>query len=620
MQRRQNVFTKFAGAIVLLTVFIAAWTGVSRAQQLRSNRIPGPVDDRVRTVIRGNVQPLARIEFDQGRVDPRRLLHRITIDFKPTAAQQADLNALLQAQQDPASPDYHKWLTPEEFADRFGMNAADLETVSSWLGGQGFRIDEVGRARSWIAFSGTAGQAESAFNTELHEYLVDGVRHFAPAVEPSVPAALGNVVSGFSGLHDFRMQPRLRARRARFTSNLTGSHFLAPDDVATIYDIHSLYSSGIDGTGQTIAVMGQTDILMSDIATFRLNAGLPANSPTVILVPGSGDPGISENDLPEADLDLEWSGAIAPKASLIYVNSGNGAFDSLQYAIDKQLAPVVSISYGDCEPNFSTSEIDLLVSLGQQANAQGMTILAPSGDAGATDCDGDFSNRQLAQLGLNVDLPGSLPYSTSVGGTTLFDVAGNYWSASNNGNNGSAVSYIPEVPWNDTLVFAVQGLAGGGGGKSVSFSKPSWQAAAGVPNDGARDVPDISLSASDYDGYLICSGGSCVNGFRASDSTLFVVSGTSATTQEFAGIVALLNQRMGTPQGNVNTGMYKLAQTAPTAFHDITTGGNWMPCKAGSLNCPGGGLIGYSAGRGYDLVTGIGSIDAFKLVTEWPMP
>jgi subtilase family serine protease len=537
-----------------------------------------------------------------------------------TREQQASLNALLQEQQDPSSPNYHRWLSPEEFGERFGLIEADRDTLVSWLQSQGLTVDEGARGRSWITFSGTAGQVNAALHTEVHEYRVGGVRHYAPAKEPSVPSAFRDVVAGFGSLHDFRVAPRVKSKIAHFTSSLTGNHFLVPDDVATIYDIRTLYSNGIDGTGQRLAVMGQTDISLSDIAAFRSNSGLSPNPPTVILVPGSGDPGISQGDLPEADLDLEWSGAVAPKANIIYVNSGNGVFDSLQYTVDQNLAPVVSISYGDCEQNFSMSDISFLTSVGQQANAQGMTIVAPAGDSGAADCDSDFPNRSLAQLGLTVDSPASLPYATAVGGTTLFDVGGKFWSPTNNGNNGSALSYIPEVPWNDTLVFGENGLFAGGGGRSVLFTKPSWQAGPGVVKDGTRDIPDVSMAASDYTPYLICTMGSCVNGFRAVDSSLFAVSGTSVTTPMFAGVVALLNQRMTKAQGNVNTGLYMLAGTEPDAFHDITSGGNWMPCRRGTPDCPGAGILGYSAGRGYDLVAGIGSIDAFKVVTKWPLP
>ena len=619
MPRKSVFFMKIVSGIAVV-LLLPAVARVSLPQGTVINRIRGPIREASLSVVRGNLHPLARPELDEGRLNSLTPLHRVTMRFKRTEVQEADLSALLQEQQDPSSPNYHVWLTPEEFGDRFGLSVADSNTVVTWLQSQGFAVDEVSRSRSWVTFSGTAGQVNAALHTELHEYQVNGVHHYAPAREPAIPAALENVVSGFGGLHDFRMKPRVKARRANFTSNLTGNHFLAPDDIATIYDSRALYNNGLDGTGQRIAVMGQTDILLSDIAAFRSASGLSPNLPTVIHVPGSGDPGTSSNDLPEADLDLEWSGAVAPNATIIFVNSGNGAFDSLQYAIDQNLAPAVGISYGDCEPNFATSDLNFLAALGQQANAQGITISAASGDAGATDCDGDFPDRQVAQLGLNVDIPAGLPYATGVGGTTLFDVNGNYWSATNNGNSGSAISYIPEVPWNDTLVFAALGLFGGGGGKSAHFSKPSWQIGPGVLNDGARDVPDIALSASNYDGYVICSGGSCVNGFRDTDSSLFVVSGTSVTAQIFSGFVGVLNQRMSSAQGNVNPGLYKLAETTSGAFHDVTIGGNWMPCQAETANCPHGGLLGYSAGKGYDLVTGIGSIDAFKMINGWPLP
>jgi subtilase family serine protease len=620
MRPKRLAFMKFVGAVTVSTVLLASVGGVLLTQGIQTSRIRGQVDARSLSLVRGHLHPLARPEFDQGPVDTAMPMSRVTMVFKRTDAQQADLNALLQQQQDPRSANYHVWLTPEEFGDRFGLDPVDVDKIVIWLQSQGFKVDEPPVSRSWVTFSGTAGQVNSALHTDIHAFLVDGVRHYAPAQEPAIPTAIASVVSGFRALHDFRMKPRVRAMRADFTSSLTGSHFLVPDDVATIYDFKTLYNSGLNGTGQTIAVMGQTDILLSDISTFRQNANLPPNQPTVILVPGSGDPGISSDDLPEADLDLEWSGAMAPNANIIYVNSGNGAFDSLQYAIGRNLAPVVSISYGDCEPNFAVSDINFLGTLGQQANAQGMTIVAPAGDAGATDCDGDFPNRLVAQLGLSVDIPASLPYATAVGATTLFDVNGKYWSPTNNGNNGSALSYIPEVPWDDTLVFAVGGLVGTGGGRSSQFSKPTWQVGPGVPNDGTRDIPDVSMSGSSYDPYLICSGGSCVNGFRAADSSLFAVSGTSVPTPIFAAVVALINQRMTTPQGNVNPGLYKLAETTPSAFHDITTGGNWMPCQAGTPNCPHGGLIGYSAARGYDMVSGIGSIDASRIVTGWSLP
>jgi subtilase family serine protease len=259
--------------------------------------------------------------------------------FKRTDAQQRNLAALLEEQQNPASPNYHRWLSPEEFADRFGLSSADLDKIATWLQNQGFIIDDTARSRSWITFSGTVQQVHSAFNTEMHEYLVDATRHYAAVTEPSVPTAMGDVVLGFGSLNDFHLKPRVKSRKVNFTSNISGNHFLTPDDLATIYNVRPLYSAGLDGTGQKIAVMGQTSIIVSDILTFRSASGLPVTPPTMVLVPGSTDPGINPDDLGEADLDLEWAGALAPNAEIVYVNSGNGVFDSLQYSIGQNLAP-----------------------------------------------------------------------------------------------------------------------------------------------------------------------------------------------------------------------------------------------------------------------------------------
>ena len=264
--------------------------------------------------------------------------------------------------------------------------------------------------------------------------------------------------------------------------------------------MNGLYASGLDGSGQKIAIMGQTDINLNDIRAFRSASGLEPNDPEVVLVPGSSDPGTNKDDLGEANLDLEWAGAVARNAHLIYVNSNDGPFDSLQYTIDQNLAPVISISYGACEKSFAPQDISMLMALGQQATAQGITIVAASGDSGAADCD---FNVRTATRGLAVDIPASLPYVTGMGGSQFQDGA-NSWNPTNNALNGSALSYISETTWNDSGNSNV--LSAGGGGSSIYFTKPDWQVAPGVPDDQMRDVPDISLTASaQHVGYLICS-------------------------------------------------------------------------------------------------------------------
>ncbi len=565
----------------------------------QSSRIAQAVDNSRRTVLPGHLHPKAPASSDQGRVEPSLPLSYITLTLAPSASQQADLEKLLVDQQTKGSPSYRQWLSPEEYAQRFGVSDDDISKITQWLEGQGLKVLSVARAKNWIAASGTAAQVEAAFQTEIHSYLVDGETHYSNATEPSVPAAFGSVIKSIRGLNDFRMKARAKPK---YTSK--GQHSLAPDDLATIYDIGPLYSSQINGSGQKIAVAGQTAINMSDITSFRSTFNLPANNPQTLLVPGSKNPGIQSNsgDLAEADLDLEWSGAVARNATIIFVYSED-ALTSVQYAIDQKLAPIVSVSYGSCELETPTSDSAAYQQWAQQANAQGITWLAPSGDSGGADCD-DAQNP-----GLSVDLPGSVPGVTSLGGTEFMEGSGTFWNSTNNANGASVQSYIPEMVWNDSVNDGTPSASGGGA--SILFPKPSWQTVSGVPGDNARHVPDLSLSASaDHDGYEIYTGGS-----------LQVYGGTSVSTPSFAGLVALLNQQLGSGGlGNINPTLYSLAPSgwASGMFHDITVGNNivTVTCPRRQPNC-GATAVGYSAGPGYDQTTGLGSVDAYKLVTGW---
>jgi uncharacterized protein (TIGR03437 family) len=537
----------------------------------------------------------------------------VTMVLKPSASQQAALESLLAQQQDPASPNYHIWLTPEQFADRFGVSQPDVDKMVAWLGQYGLTLKSVARARNGISFGGTAGQVESAFGVEIHRYQVNGESHFANAADPTIPVALQGMVLAIRGLHDFSPKPRLR-RSAQPRYTVDGSHYLGPGDIATIYNIAPLYNAGITGTGQKMAIAGQTDINMSDIEQFRSFFGLPANDPTVLLVPGSPDPGISQDDLPEADLDLELSGAVARNASILFVNSSpnfgvGGAFESLYYAVEQNLAPVISISYGDCELQTPLSDAQALQSWAQQGNAQGQTIFAASGDAGAADCfiPSDRSTTD-GNTSISVDTPGSVPEVTSVGGTEFNEGSGNYWNSNNGSGQASALSYIPEMAWNDS---AVEGQpAATGGGVSIYFSKPAWQTGTGVPGGSFRYVPDVSLAASpDHDGYQIYTGGS----FQ-------VYGGTSVGGPQFAGIAVLLGQYLAangfqasSALGNVNPSFYAL-EPVSGVFHDITVGNNYVtPCARACSLTP----IGYDTTVGYDEVTGVGTPDVYNLVTAW---
>ena len=576
------------------------------------NRITGKIDNSRRVALKGHLHPKAQSGDDQGPVASAMPLPYVSLVLKRSASQEAELAQLLADQQNPSSPNYHRWLTPEEYADRFGASQDDINKITSWLRDQGLTAVSIARARNSIAFSGDAAQVESAFGVKIHHYRVNGARHFANATEPTIPAGFEAVVGSIHGLNDFRLKSskRIVSMQPNYTSS-RGSHYLAPDDVAMIYNIKSLYQAGVDGSGQKLVIVGQTQIRLADLRAFRSNFNLPANDPEIVLVPDTKDPGIVSDDLDEAHLDVELSGAVARNANIVYVYS-NDVMDAARYAIDQNLAPVMSISYGACEAQTPRADAMTFQSWAKQANAQGMTWFAASGDAGGTDCDGSGSR---ARGGLSVDLPASVPEVTGIGGTRFSEGSGSYWNRISDANGASVLSYIQETAWNDSTA---NNPASSGGGASVFFPKPSWQTGTGVPDNGARNVPDVSFAASsNHDGFLIYTG-----------DGLSIVGGTSVGAPAFAGIAVLLNHYLVSSGlqatagvGNINPRLYSLAQATPDAFHDITDGDNivTVTCTGRSRNCAEGSF-GYSAGAGYDQVTGLGTVDAYKLVTSWAAP
>ncbi len=597
MGRRDTASSSIAAVTCLLAAAIGWAAGPP-------SRIPGRVEGVRTFVLSGNTHPLIESAADQGEVEGTFPLPRITIHFQMTPAQRADLDRLLEALQDRSGPQYHKWLTPEQYAERFGVSGSDLEALTAWLERMGFTDVEPARSRTFVSMSGTAAAVRYAFGAAIHRYRVAGTVRYANAGAPALPRELEGVIGGIRGLNDFRPRPHARLR-PRLTSSVTGNHFMAPGDFATIYNVWALYSGGLDGTGQRIAVVGQSAIQLSDIAAFQTASGLPVKNPQIVVTGPA--PGSNAGDAEETDLDIEWAGAVARGATIVLVEAQD-AFTAATYAIDNNVAPVLSITYGACEVALAPSDINSLNSLFQLANAQGITVVAASGDSGASDCDTTSPTHGLA-----VDFPASSPYVTGVGGTEFQEGAGAYWSSTNGANGGSALSYIPEAAWNDSGAGV---LSATGGGASGVFTKPPWQQGTGVPGDGFRDVPDIALNASpNHDGYVICSGGSCTNGFRGASGSFDVMGGTSCGAPTFAGIVALINQETGSSQGNVNPTLYSLASISTDAFHDVTMGNNQAPCAAGSPGC--NGTQGYTAGPGYDQTTGLGSVNAQNLVTEW---
>ena len=636
---------KFSAHAVWLVTSLLLLGLYAQSQSHATDRILRAIDSSDLVRVPGTEHPVAHAGLDRGRVAGTRLLSGVSLEFRLSPSQQSDLDRLLQEQQDPSSTNYHKWVTTDEYAHRFGMTQNDLAKVTAWLQSQGLRVDEVSPNRTSIAFSGTVSQIEHALQTELHNYSIHGVSHFANATPVALPSAFAAQIGGVRNLNDFHPKPRLKPA-PHFTSSLSGNHFLMPGDFATIYNLGTLYSQGLDGSGQAIAVIGQTLINVADVRAFRSASGLSQNDPTLLLVPGTGTGSTCSGDVSEADLDVEWSGGVAKGASIVYAYSGVGTggtcsnrnkdvFDAMHYVINNKIngayVPVISISYGLCEASVGPTQAGIFRQWFQQANSQGQTIVSAAGDDGAADCDFGVKS---ATHGLAVDFPASTPEVTGMGGTTFTGdgqvtvangcaPADPYWAQSCSPTSlASALSYIPETAWNDPVS---TGFSATGGGASAIFTRAQapWQTQVpGVPADGKRDVPDVSLNASpSHDPYLFCTQGSCVTGFRDSGNNLSAVGGTSAGAPSFAGIVAIINQAtQSVGQGNVNPTLYGLAVSTAgqSAFHDTQSGNNKVPCTSGSTGCPSGGSIGFTAGANYDQATGLGTINAFNLVTSWP--
>jgi subtilase family serine protease len=638
----RSPFRLFPGAVsaVLLSATLAS-------AQHPANRIAQEIDSGIATQLPGSLNPRIAAARDIGRLNASAPIEGITLWFQPTPEQKAELDALVEAQQTPGSPLYHAWLTPAQYASRFGLSDADLARVQNWLESQGFNIDRVANSRTSITFSGTAAQVESAFQTQLHHYQVGAETHFANATDLAIPAALSGVVRAVGNLNDFRPAPHVRRSTLQpsFTSSQSGAHYLSPKDVGTIYDINAAWNAGYTGSGVTIVVVGQTAIVPADISAFQTAAGLTVKAPTITLVPNSGTSTVVQGDEAESDLDVEYAGGIAPGATINFIYTGNAhnynVFDALQYAVDNRIGSIINISYGACEPNVSAAAFSALEGVMEQAATQGQTVVASSGDSGSTACYAPTTNTVPAAMEvLAVNYPASSVYAVGVGGTELTNVTSStYWqSASGSDVVSSALSYIPEETWNDdsasigTNYGAQYALSSGGGGISTLAARPSWQTGVpGIPSGSFRLVPDVSLASSPNNApYLYCTSdqsswvsgqkASCNSGFRDSATQdLNLAGGTSFAAPIFSGMLAIITQKQGgTGLGVANRTLYTLAANSSTyasAFHDITTGGN--QCTAGASFCSSSGSAQYAAAAGYDEATGLGSVDFNNLMTAW---
>jgi len=689
-----------------------ALLSVSVSAQLTNQAKPlvtQPVNDSRRVELHGTIHPLVRVAADQGTLADGIALNRVLMTLRRSDEQETALKQLIDQQQDKSSSNYHKWLTPEEFGARFGPSDTDIATLTGWLAAHGFNSISVSKGRTMVEFSGTAGAMRQAFGVSLHRFSYFGKSRTANVTDPQIPAALAPLVSGFSSLNNFprktfaekygiyrrdsqngKLEPIGDTPQYVISSN--GNNFLGvtPYDFATLYNLQPLWNASVTGTGQTIAIVGESKLDPQDFANFRSLFGLPPGTLNII---NNGPPADFQDDEIEGNIDVQWSGAAAPGATIDYVSSLGtettaGIDLSAAYIVDNNLAPIVSESWGICEFAAGTDGNGFYSSLWQQAAAQGITVMVASGDAGAGTCD---QNQSYARYGLTVNAIASTPYTTAVGGTdfqTLFGDGGKFGSSNGSTTKASVSAYIPETTWNNTCTneqlshaTTYLGLSpeavcnnataqsnglltttGGGGGKSNciglsggnslsnctgGYPKPAWQTGTGVPSDNVRDLPDVSLFASNGFSrafYIVCQADQLTDGKGCNISSpyndLISVGGTSVGSPAMAGIMALVAQKNGGGRlGNANYNLYALFNKQTTAgtacsasgtpnaactFNDVVVGTNGVPCVKGSPNCTVtnsadiyGILSGFSSTVGYDLTTGLGSVNASNLANNW---
>ncbi|MGI9072818.1 MAG: protease pro-enzyme activation domain-containing protein [Bryobacteraceae bacterium] len=635
---------KFIRSAWYLTLLVGTLRSTGIAQTAPASRvtvqsrITQRVDDRQLVRLPRNTHPLARPEFDQGLAPGDLPLDRMLLVLKRSPAQDVALKQLLDEQQDSSSPNYHKWLTPQQFGEQFGPSAQDIQVVISWLQSHGFQVGRVATARTLIEFSGTARLVEESFHTPIHKFVINGKEHWANINDQQLPAALAPVVAGVATLHNFQKRPLLHMSGQRFTATLApsstthqitfpnGMHALSPADFGTIYNV----PPGGGATG-VIAIVARSNINTQDIFDFRKVFGL-LDADLQVTVNGIDPGNLGGAEEAEAVLDTSWAGAIAEGATVNLVvsastNATDGIFLSEEYIVDKNAADVMSESFGGCEAEVTKAAALAIETLAEEAAGQGITYVVASGDSGSALCDDPASNSAAGPF-LSMFLP-LLPTPLLLGAlnsTNTGKIAPTGEPKTHPGS--SPQSPIFRKVWNESCGIPRCGnsasLWAGGGGASTLFSKPSWQSGVpGIPNDGARDVPDVSFTAAGHDPYLICLHRSC-----EPDSKGYIrfagAAGTSAAAPSFAGIIKTIIKVGFARLGQANYVLYRLAATESLArcngsstvvpsstcvFNDVTIGNNAVPGEPG-FGTPNAK---YQATFGYDRATGLGSINTANL-------
>jgi subtilase family serine protease len=700
-----SVFSVLAGALLCAAALLCG-PFLSAQNSSVAQRITTDVNELSLATLKGNVPRMAQAEFDQGEAEPSTPLTHMRLVLSRSAEQQAALDSYLALLQDKSSPNYHKWLTPEQFGQLYGPADSDIAALVAWLQSHGLQVETVSKGRTNIAFNGTVSQAEEAFHTSIHSFQAGEDQFTSNTTDPQIPSALVAVVKGVAHLNTIRPRPHSvrtsvgNAETSRMAAgngprpNLTSTYngdflYITPADAATIYNtpnafnLNNTSSTSYTGSGVKIGIGGAATISASIVGTYRSTflGSAYATAPTLYyctsstscsstpdspVCTGKQTSGCYDNtdDADEAYLDTELSGAMAPGATIYYYASTDltaGIEAAIEGNINGVTPDIFSLSFGECESDMvSDGSLSLINGYWEQAAGEGIAVTVSSGDSGSASCDGDTAKvSTVAKLGLSVSGYASTIYNIAVGGTDFYGLESGFTSYVSTSSIGSSStyyrtvsSYIPETIWNDSIADDTTqitanvpetgkyaSIVAGSGGASIEYSRPSWQTASTgtFDSNSKRDIPDVSLmSGNGYDSatWLVCDGDTRTLAFSSSTGVLNCSSisggyfdgfgGTSTAAPAFAGILALVQQKTGSRLGQAAQTLYSLynGTHGSAIFHDVTVGNNSVPCTSGSSKCSLNSLshyflTGYNASSGYDMASGLGSVNATQLVNYW---
>ena len=521
---------------------------------------------------------------------------------------------------DPASANFHHWLTPREFGQRFGRSQSEIDDAAGWLKSQGLEVSQIWPSDLSITFQGTVDAVQRAFGVSISRYSDPGSGRvfYSNDQIPSLPSRIKGIATDLFGLNNAYLHhhgtlkndgapsadsiKELDKASARMkgkpkTAVVRGNFFMSPTDFQQAYDIAPAAAAGIRGQGQRAGIVIDSEVLPSDTTMYRQQFKLPAANFKNILVPGLGGSSSGPEDL-ETALDYSMISAMAPDAEIDVVIvpelTNLDVTIAEQYIVNTLMIPVVNESFGGCEDVFFSPGEEVVF---QQAAAEGIAFFASSGD-NAAECPGNI-------LEPKVSCPACYPFVTSVGGTSYNAIATDA--------KGNLTAIQDEKIWNDSpgaeedCLFNFSGGSGGGGGISTLVPMPDYQVNAmgfrgGVPavtGFQGRMVPDVSMLAFDPD-TLVFQNGNAV-----------LVGGTSMSSPLWVGMMTLINQMKGSPQGFPNAELYRLGalqvqNSGPMVFTDITEGDNSI---APIQPCLPNGVPGFAAAFGYDAASGWGPPD-----------